>query len=281
MNVVLVCVGNFQEYILVNIKQLILLKHKKIYVITDSVFFDRFFDYKNDITLVDADGLDDPFKYNPSNKIDNSFRNGFWSLTSRRLFLLSGFMKKYNVTDVIHIENDVLIYYNCDILYETIDKDRICVPADCYRRSIASIIYIPNFTVFGLFLNQYNNELNDMQNLSIIQRQFPLLFDNFPICVPLLYFTNEQKYVCRQFNKFKMIFDAAAMGQMVGGIDPRNTPGNTIGFINETSVIKYNNYDFVWCNFQDNIRKPYLKVDGNMIPIFNLHIHSKNLIDFV
>ena len=31
------------------------------------------------------------------------------------------------------------------------------------------------------------------------------------------------------------------MGQYLSGVDPRNNPNNTVGFINETCVIKYNN----------------------------------------
>lgn len=281
MKIVLVCVGNFQEYILINIQQLILCHNKEIYVITDAVYFNMFIKYLNDITLIDASSLNDSFNYNPGKNVDSSFRNGFWSLTSKRLFLLFSFMNKYNIEDVVHLENDVLIYYNCDILSDKMDPNKICVPLDCYIRSIASIIYIPNPNVLGLFLRHYDMNRNDMQNLSVIQRKIPALFDNFPICMPLPHFTTEQKFVCRQFDKFNMIFDAAAMGQMVGGIDPRNQGGNTIGFINETSVIKYNNYQFLWYEC-DGIRKPYLKIDEeNIVPIFNLHIHSKNLIDFV
>jgi hypothetical protein len=54
MNIVLVCVDNFQEYILINIKQLIRLKHKNIFVITNMRFFNLFNEFKDDIVLVSA-----------------------------------------------------------------------------------------------------------------------------------------------------------------------------------------------------------------------------------
>lgn len=281
MNVVLVCVDNFQEYILINIKQLIRLKHKNIFVITNIRFFDLFSEFKEQIVLVACENLDDYYNYKPGKNIDNSFRNGFWGLTSKRFFSIHSFMKQRNIDNVFHIENDVLIYHNCDKLKSLIDNKKICVPADTYNRSIASVIYIPNSGILGQFLDKYNNQVNDMVNLSYCQRIMPQLFDNFPICVESENYTPEQRFVTRTFSRFNMIFDAAAMGQYLGGIDPRNNPNNTIGFINETSVIKYGSYQFIWHTPTDNIRKPFIKVDNTFIPIFNLHIHSKNLAMFV
>ena len=77
-----------------------------------------------------------------------------------------------------------------------------------------------------------------------------------------------------------MIFDAAAMGQYLGGIDPKNDSSNTIGFVNETCVIKYNNYKFFY-NVIDNIKKPFLLINNVPVRVFNLHIHSKNLKNFM
>ena len=69
-------------------------------------------------------------------------------------------------------------------------------------------------------------------------------------------------------------------GQYLGGVDPRNIAGDTTGFINETCVIKYNNYE-IWFEHLDNIKKPFIKINNKQIPIFNLHIHCKNLSKFV
>ena len=166
-----------------------------------------------------------------------------------------------------------------------IQNDKIWVPADSLRRSIASVLYIPNYEIFGLFLDNYNNQANDMQNLSYSQSIMPHLFDNFPICFQSEKHSTEQRFVTRTYPLFNMIFDAAAIGQYLGGIDPRNSSNNanTIGFINETSVIKYDSYNFVWrTSLDDDTRKPFIKLDDDTyIPIFNLHIHSKNLSQFV
>lgn len=281
MNVILVCVDNFQEYILINIKQLIRLKHEHIFVITNTTFFERFDEYKNQITLVPSEDLIDHFYYNRGRCVDNKFRNGFWGLTSKRFFLIFSFIRRHNLSNVFHIENDVLLYYNCNILLPNIDTTTICVPADSYNRSIASIMFIPNYVILGFFLKRYCRDFNDMVNLSLIQHQIPNLFSNFPICSQVTSHSLEQNFVTKDFLKYKMIFDAAAIGQYLGGVDPRNTPGDTIGFINETSVIQYNMFDFKWLVEQDNIRRPFITINDNIIPIFNLHIDSKDLAKFI
>ena len=82
------------------------------------------------------------------------------------------------------------------------------------------------------------------------------------------------------FNKFNCIFDAAAIGQYLGGIDPRNQIGDTRGFINETCFIKYNNYTFFWIINENGLYQPHIFINNNYIKIINLHIHSKNLNKF-
>lgn len=259
MNIVLVSIGNFQEYILVNIKQLLLLKHKSIFVITDKCFFDKFHGFQNDIKLIASETLN--VVYIAGKNIDTFFRNGFWELTSKRLFYVQLFMKEYKIQDVIHLENDVLIYYNCDLLLDTLDRNKICFPVDTSYRAIASIMYIPNSDIFGRILSHYNPNASDMQNLSLIQRMLPYLFDNFPICFQEKHFNEEQKHVTRLYGKYgDMIFDAAAIGQMLGGIDPRNSVNgeSTIGYVSPQCAIKYDNYVIVWQQDKENIKRPFL-----------------------
>jgi len=93
----------------------------------------------------------------------------------------------------------------------------------------------------------------------------------------------------------KYVIDGAAIGQYLGGIDPRNIPGYSIpsniiqvtynnptkGFINETSDLKINkcriSYDI---KHNENTTLPLLCYNLNNIPIYNLHIHSKQLYQF-
>ncbi len=71
------------------------------------------------------------------------------------------------------------------------------------------------------------------------------------------------------------------MGQYLGGVDPRNMPGDTRGFINETCAIKYNEFSFEWIQLENNLYAPHLIVGNFIYRIVNLHLHCKNLKPFL
>jgi hypothetical protein len=279
MSIVLVCINNFQEYILDNIQQLINLNHEPIYVLTNERFCNLFDKFSEKIKLIAIETLNDSYNFYSRTNLDKSFRNGFWSLTSLRFFYIYEFMKKYDVKDVIHLENDVLIYYNCNEILNFFDKNYIYLPFDTFKRNIASIMFIPSCDILKNILDNYDFSKNDMENFSIIKNKTGLI-KTLPI-FPKINTTNEEiNFVSENFKDFNLIFDAAAMGQYLGGIDPKNDSSNTIGFVNETCVIKYNNYKFFY-NVIDKIKKPFLLINNIPVRVFNLHIHSKNLTNFM
>jgi len=284
INIVLTCLQNFQEYIITNIDQLLKLQHKNIYILTNSFLVDKFKDYLTKINIIIIDD------YNLSNEIfdkqyknkNNSFRNGFWTLTSTRFFYIYEFMKIHNIENVIHLENDVLIYYNCDeTIKSCLDNNYLYIPFDTFSRNIASIIYIPKHELFKKVLDNYDYTQNDMYNFANIQKKTGVI-QNFPIFIKNNNIIDNEEYnfVTYNFDKFNYIFDAAAIGQYLGGIDPKNDSRNTVGFINETCIIKFNNYNFEWIIINE-IKRPFIIINDIKYPIFNLHIHSKNLQKFI
>jgi hypothetical protein len=272
MNIVLVSLDVFQPYILINIGHLIKTQHKQIFVITNNCFFDKFDKYVNDITLINADLLHDSYNFKNNSSLNKTFRNGFWLNTSNRFFAIYSFMNTYQIDRVIHIENDVLLYYNCDKLEPYFD-DKIYIPFDNFIRNICSIMYIPSCTILKQVLDNYDVNMCDMNNFITIMKKTNLI-DTLPIGVTDIS-SPELEFVTKNYNKFNFIFDAAAIGQYVGGIDPLNSNVKSIGYINESCVIKYNQFNIQW-KFEEGIHKPFL----NDIPIFNLHIHSKELENF-
>ena len=277
-SLILVCIKNFQNYIIDNIIQLINNGEKNIYVITNKIFENYYKKVKQYIQLLFVEDVDEEYNYNSKTSQSHDFRNGFFILTSERFFYIYQFMKKYNLTNCIHIENDVLLYHNVNEIINLLNENYIYLPFDCYERNIASIMYIPNHILLKIVLDNYNYQLNDMYNFINIKNQTNII-TNFPIFSPLIKqnLNNEEQFVSENFNLFNYIFDAVAIGQYLGGVEPLNISGDTTGFINETCIIKYNNYNII---FED--KKPYIETfDGNKIPIFNLHIHCKNLKKFM
>jgi hypothetical protein len=277
MKVVLVCIFNFQAYIKYNLYNLLLFNNNEIIIITNTeliqIFNNLILDLKIkfiniNIKIININELDD-LNFNSNSKLDKQFRNGFWHLCSLRLIYLFSYIKKYNIENCIHIENDVLCYENFQFLEDKFVEKKIYATFDAQNRVIPGIIFIPNYLAFLPIIQNYNNSLNDMENLAQHDEN---------VIIPFPIFTNfiENNKYTKNFNTFSAIFDAAAMGQYLGGVDNRNIDGDTRGFINETCVIKYNNYKFYWIK-SNNLYKPYILINLKLIPIINLHIHSKLL----
>jgi len=269
LNIILISTGVFQSYLLDNIRQLIKLDYDNIVIITDKKFAYKLEEFTGKINIIFTEDL--PLDFDNKSKLNKSFREGFWHNTSKRLFYLYACMKKYNLTDCIHIENDVLLYkkfYKEDFgfkMWITMDEKNRCIPG---------IIFIPNYKFMNNLINNYNYTCNDMINMCLFYYANQKICYTFPIIKQNSLY-NENNMYNKNFDTFNGIFDGAAIGQYLGGVDPRNIPGNTIGFINETCVVKYNNYIFK--NITVDNKCPMISIDGMEYPIYNLHIHSKDL----
>lgn len=217
-------------------------------------------------------------KYNSfSLQRDNSFRDGFWTRTSSRFFLLSEYAKKNCLTDFFHIENDVLIYDDLNLTNQILKKSSydMSLVIDSIDRCVPSIMWFKNYELLNemcdfIYSNNYND---DMKNLNLFFKSNKKI-SNFPI-IPIDLYNSTIKYN-NMFEHYKSIFDGAAIGQYLGGIDPRNISGNTVGFVNETTVFDVSKYNFIWIN-----EEPYMMYNNNQIKINNLHIHCKDLKKFM
>jgi len=275
ITVILVSTGVFQDYIIYNIRQLLYFRYN-IIIIIEKEYFNKLNEFSNckNIKLIDSNDLHTDFDANSN--LDKSFRDGFWHNCSKRLFLVYTCMKNLNLENCIHLENDVLLYY--DFSNYKFDN-KIYLTNDSNIRCIPGIIYIPNYNLITNLINNYDYSKNDMDNM------YKFYLNNKDSCITFPIINNNEKYdkidiFNENYELFNGIFDTAAIGQYLGGVDPRNIEGNTIGFINETCVVKYNNYQFTWIKNEDGFNFPYIIIDDKTIPIFNLHIHSKNLNKF-
>lgn len=281
MKVILVSVGNLQKYIFECIKQLHLFHHDVV-VITDKQFVSEFDSFDN-VEVIEHESLVTKFDESKF-KFCKRFRSGFWHHTSRRLFLVYSYMETYNVKNIIHIENDVLIYSDLKFDYDNYMR----VTLDHPTRVVPGIIYIPTSNHLQPLIEEYNYSKHDMDNVAIfynkykndLVKTFPIIFDN-TINNEIDNQISDSSYN-NDFKLFNGIFDAAAMGQYIGGADPRNGAKYGVGFVNETCLVKYNKYKFIWKENDSNVKLPYLlDKNNNYVKIHNLHIHCKDLAKFV
>lgn len=271
MKIVLVMLNNLQSYIFDNIRHLKAFDNNDIIVITDSKF-NNLFD-STCIHLINIDTLI-PDYVNIIPEINKTFRNGFWQLTSYRFKALYEYMKQYNISNILHIENDVLIYKNMDTI-KFHNMSKLLLTMDSSNRCIPGIMFIPNNEILKKCLDIFNPKLNDMKNFSKCYYNLSEYIDTLPIFLEE-YKNNVTQMVTKNYKYYDAIFDAAAIGQYLGGIDPKNKSGDTIGFVNEACIIDYSRYTFIWKNDNGN-KIPYIIVNCDEYPIVNLHIHCKDL----
>lgn len=231
-------------------------------------------------------------------KLDTSFRKGFWSFATERFLYLHDLLQQYDLHDIVHLENDNMIY--CDIssllpifhkqyphIGITLDNDERCIPGFVYIADAASMDSLAQW-----ICQEASHRKNDMQSLASYFKKFgtthadqlPIIMneyvqDNELISPTKMKAKNKFNY-CKHDELFHSIFDAAALGQYVGGVDPRNCPSKP-GFINESCVFNPSLLHISWK--KDNLGRkiPYATYKSLEYRINNLHIHSKFLHRFL
>jgi hypothetical protein len=214
--------------------------YKEISKFNCNVYFKNDFYYKNIIEAIPLSILDtalyqnasfDDYKKTVSDRFSDlaQFRNGFWISTTARFYYIGILMKLFNLRNVFHIENDVMLYETIDNLYNYIEKienvneiNKICMVQDSKDRVIPSILYFPNTDTIDE-LTQYittsikssSNFINDMNILGSFENKYLL---------PTLPDSNV-------FRGQGIVFDGAAMGQYLGGVDYKNLPNHRCFFL--------------------------------------------------
>ena len=283
MNIIIVALGIIPEYLDDCINQINLTQKKH----TIHLIKNRSSNYTNDNCLIaNVENIPISKKHSyfikKSKLVNKKFRNYFWRYSTERLYVIDDYINAKNLNDIIHIETDVLLYQDLELIMPILKEFDFACVRDSAIRVIGSIIYIKNKKVsekISSIANDYINE-NDM----IILHQIEKKIDN-TLCLPI---GDHDIYK----DNLKYIFDGASIGQFVGGIDPRNKSGkimssinnikaffnerNAVSFVNKNSKINVSEWEIKWIN-----SRPYKKINNDLIPIVNLHIHSKNLKKFM
>ena len=268
---ILVHIGNhFPEYINDCISIVKSVSQVDIHVLISKIHFNKIKDNIFRFALEDIAPSSEMLLFEERSKLDTNFRGGFFKYATMRFFYIYDYMTLMNLTDVFHIENDNVIYLDFLDKIEQFRKKSMWCIMDSPTRCIPSFLYFKNSNIISRLLNTCIKHSsvgsNDMFALGEFRNNNINDVGNLPICGSYVDPIDPMFY--KEAINFGCIFDAAAVGQFIGGIDPRNDSKNSIGFINETCLVKCNKVKVEW---QD--MKPYL----NGMPLVNLHIHSKDL----
>ena len=299
-NIVLVHLGDdFFDYILDNINQLLCFENENINLVISKKHLNNLSSVKDKINIIFLEELNKNSNYInflKNTRLDSSFRGGFWKFATERFYVIECVINQYNMENVYHFENDVMVYFNMNeynnILSEKydigliLDNDSRCIPSFIFIKDSFSISKMNEY-----IMNNTNN-FNDMQMLAaFFQNNTEISCLTLPV-IPSSYIENNElinsvgwrvknnEIYSNDFNLFNSVFDGAAMGQYLGGVDKRNDSRNTVGFINESSVYCVNKFDYVWELDEKNRKILYIIYNNEKIKVNNLHIHSKELNKF-
>lgn len=206
-----------------------------------------------------------PFKENEPNPL--------WRTAAMRFAYIAALADEYNLDEIIHFDNDVLIYKDpIDLLPELAKGNDISITECNEDLLIAGFVYIRDCYT-AVWLAEALTEMmstvddNEMRLLRLIADARPELFSFLPLMPSL-----------NRTHNFDGVFDCASWGQFVGGThqEPGVPWAGDNHFIGR--ALKANIFTITWDEDREGRCIP-LCVDGGGLryPIFNLHIHSKEL----
>ena len=287
MNFILIALGDIPDYLNDCIQQIKKTQKKsKIYLLVNKTS-----EFKNkNCKIVNVESLKKSKEHilfiKKSKLAQDSFRNFFWKHSIERFYYLNDFLNKSNLTNVFHIENDVLLFQNLKKILKEIKFYNFACIRDNINRVIGSLIFIKNKKVSTRIVKISNNYLNenDMKILNYLDKKISNSI-NLPLGETLDFIKKSKNF--KKIKKIPFIFDAAAIGQFIDGPHRKKLLTRIFfnikkffmindGFINTETNLKIYNWKIKWKN-----KKPYKQENEKLIPIVNLHIHSKNLKKFI
>jgi hypothetical protein len=265
-----------------------------IYLISDK---DNFLKVTNkDVKLIDYEKLNKSPEH--IQFIENhGLSSGFWQFASERFFYIQNFILDTKLKNIIHLESDIMVFCNLkeqfnkfsqlakneNIIGATFDSDNRCIPGIVFIKGSMT-------NLLNTFNIELKNKLNDMQAISQFRKNYPGNCLSLPIITPEYHYEYGLRNLQNEIpedpaiyfeysNHFDAIFDAASLGQFLGGIDPIHL-NNGSGFINETCIFDPSLLSINWELNDNNFYLPYIKYKNKKYKINNLHIHCKRLNDF-
>lgn len=247
------------------------------------------------VQLVDIESLNSSSTHKRYEK--RKIQKNFWRYTLERFFILEELMTDFHLENVVHLESDVMLYESLNNLMPVLKSySGIGVPFDTDDRAIPSFVYVKDIEAIRgynqFIINKFRHSINDMKSFgAYFSEKQGIKIHALPV-VPVEYCKHgrmnnlkgvSSKYPLRysyKVGEFNAVFDAAAIGQYLGGIDPIHTPKHTVGYVNMDAMYRINDFTFEWSVDQEGRRRPYMSYNGQTYPIINLHIHSKRLEEF-
>lgn len=219
-------------------------------------------------------------QFRAQSALNRDFRNGFWYFATERFLVLADFIRHRSVEDVVHLENDVALYFDpVDKIAAFRSFADFAVPLDRIR-AIAGLVWFANSRASDRLAQHLLTQLgiNDMEsvgNFCVGNPDFAKPLPTIPLHYALEKGLDPTRY-SQGIELFGGLFDAAAIGQYIGGVHWLNTPHDSRFFVNESSDLDLRDFDISW-SVVDGIRFPVIAKAGIRSTVLSIHAHSKDL----
>jgi hypothetical protein len=286
MNVVISFIGQLPPYIVDCIKQLRLFFKGDVYLIYSDISTEMVHNLsKYNVLLVQyeevkCDIFDETFAQSDFITAENIPERKFlFHRSYERLFLLNNLMKLYKLSNVWFMECDIMMYVDPSIFLEILqtkpyaysyhNQDH-CSLAIFYARDADSLRDLLQF-----FVHYRDKELTtEMRTLYSYLCRNP---DDF--LFPQIYPCDAPAPFHRYYDMFNYMFDGAALGQYNYGVDKVHSNNVITQRSSEKIGLNLNTWlygELEW-HRRNGLLLPYFRTPHGLIPVANLHMHSKNL----
>ena len=216
------------------------------------------------------------------------FRNGFWSKTLERFFVLQQYMEFYEVQEIFHAELDQLLF-RCDKLLNSLENSGfkgLFLPFHTINLGCASVLYcndsksLESMLDFARVLPSFNNEMeliaqwasNNPQKLKLL----PTLASEVKESDAFSHLGLE----IVSSSKITGIVDAAQIGMWIGGEDPRNvnirnSPRNKYVGSPSEELLSFSELSSIDLKLTSDGGLYLFFGESKAYHLYNIHLHSK------
>lgn len=219
----------------------------------------------------------------------NFYKNSddpLWRTSFERFFYIQHVIKNNNLQNVVHFDNDVLIYKNINDIIETLNDNikHIGLPTHKPNEFVCGFMFIKDFNSINLLCQtllplsqkgekaleiEFNSWPHEMRLLGHIHSLNPELITPLPI-LPSNNWNN-------LYSLLNGVFDPSSYGQFFG-----QTHQKAKNSIHPSDINRYIDHHILNGSIKPVFEKegPYILYKEKKVPIFNLHIHAKTLTEF-
>jgi len=217
-------------------------------------------------------------RFKQKNQAYSSVAGGYWLYSLERIFALNELNKAYGENrPVIHLESDNLALFTKEAIEFCLNRiKKTSVVRYSSDDGIASILISPSLKTLLADLEQLSKMLfinpTTRSDMSLLGEALNSgVFGELP-SLP------HENWKLPEESETYLVFDGAAIGQYLFGLDPVHTENRQIsGYINDSYPLPLNKAFWTLDNNQRHQLKISLQ-EKTLIPM-NLHVHSKILIN--